>query len=84
MSKTRDSGQKSQSTNQPDSAPATDEPEKYPPPLKPRRGLFVVFAILLVLLFAGMLTMYFETVYPNRYRPQSVETDRTAGPAVKK
>lgn len=84
MSKTRDSGQKTEKANQQEMAPAGDDAGKYPPPLKPRRGLFVVFAILLVLLFAGMLTMYFTTVYPNRYQPQSVETDRTEQPAVEK
>jgi hypothetical protein len=37
----------------------------WPPPLKPRKGLFIVLAIVLVGLFAGMLVLYFKTVYPT-------------------
>ncbi|HWE01674.1 MAG TPA: hypothetical protein VG326_04630 [Tepidisphaeraceae bacterium] len=78
MSKIRDAGAKADLANDDLAAVVGDTAQEFPPPLKPRRGLFVVFAILLVLLFVGMLTMYFTTVYPNRHKPQPVETDQSA------
>ena len=47
------------------------KPERAPPvpkPLKPRRSLFVVLMIVFALWVAGLLAMYFTTVYPDRHR----------------
>ncbi len=48
-------------------------------PLKPRRGLMIFFGILLIVLFAVMVALYFATVYPNRDKPRSVEIDSAMG-----
>jgi hypothetical protein len=69
MSKARDAHGKSKAS--PAKAPLQADFK----PLQPRRGLLILFAILLIVLFAGLLGMYFQTVYPNRDKAQPVERD---------
>ena len=55
--------------NKPASAPKGTAPagEPFPPPLKPRRALFV-WLILGFLIWVGVLVaLYFKTVYPARH-----------------
>ena len=85
MSKTRESRNQSQS---PAKKGATKDDEVLlssdldrSPPLKPRRGLFIFLTIVLIALFAGMMGLYFKTVYP--YRPQPHATEQPALPPTR-
>jgi len=49
-----------------------DRPSLQPRPFRPRRALFVLLMIVFVLWVAGLLTMYFTTVYPSRVSPLPV------------
>lgn len=44
-------------------------------PFKPHPVLFALMALVLASLLGVMIWMYATTVYPNRNKPQSVETD---------
>jgi hypothetical protein len=77
MSKSREAASVSKSTqikDQPQGAGADA------PPLRPRPKLFALMAVVLVLLLAGLLTLYFKTVYPIRNLPHAVETDKADEP----
>jgi hypothetical protein len=52
-----------------------DEPP-FPLPLKPRRTLFIILALLVAAWLIALLVIYFVTVYPNRAKPHSIENDR--------
>ena len=87
MSKTRESGRVNKSSAKKDQ-PKGDAKEQpaapAAPPFTPRPKLFAFMAIVLILLFAGLLTLYFKTVYPNRRLPHVTETDKTETPAETK
>jgi hypothetical protein len=70
MSKTREPRKTSQSED------AGNSPETTYVPLKPRRGLFILMGIILILLLAGLLGLYFKTVYPFRTLPHPTERDQ--------
>ena len=53
----------------------TSLPGDFPPPLRPRPVLLAISGLLLVCLAAGLLVLYFTTVYPYRYQRHAVETD---------
>ena len=44
-------------------------------PLKPRKGLFIILCIVMALWIAGLVTMYFTTVWPRRHAPPTREKD---------
>jgi len=58
MSKTRDARGKD--------ADAQSSPPGAHQPLQPQRGLFVLFALLLIATLGIILWLYFTTVYPHR------------------
>jgi hypothetical protein len=37
---------------------------------------------LLIVLLAGLLTLYFKTVYPMRDQPHTIETDKSDSPGA--
>jgi hypothetical protein len=83
MSKTREAGgvnKSSSKKDQPKGEAKEQLPELLAPPLTPRPKLFVMMAIVLVLLMAGLLTLYFKTVYPYRGRSHVIETDKNELP----
>ncbi|MDB5301406.1 MAG: hypothetical protein JWO87_3069 [Phycisphaerales bacterium] len=49
----------------------------FPPPLKPRRTLFWILAVLVVAWLITLLVIYFITIYPNRAKLRTIEIDRT-------
>ena len=54
-------------------------------PLKPRPRMLLVLSVVFVLWVAFLLTMYFTTVYPNRYievQPDETAAGRFAIPAA--
>lgn len=52
-----------------------DDSWKTEAPLKPRPLATRLLGIVLIALMAGLLTMYFKTVYPYRNDVQPVEVD---------
>ena len=76
MSKTRDSGQPARTLQNQTKADVAGANFSDSPPLRPRPKLLIMTGILLVATFIALLAMYFATVYPNRNKPQSVETDQ--------
>ncbi len=61
MSKTRDARGNS------DADAKSSPPVETPPPLQPRRGLFIALGVLLLAALGAMLWLYFTTVYASRH-----------------
>ncbi|MDB5291761.1 MAG: hypothetical protein JWL69_3002 [Phycisphaerales bacterium] len=59
-----------------DKSGSPGEQSPFPPPLKPRRILFWVLAVLVATWLIALLVLYFITVYPNRGKLRTIETDR--------